>query len=205
MPVHLSRRQWGNRGPSGTPARASWYCATCGCENAPRARRCKTIGCGGTAAPAPGAGHRTDGYQAKRRAWVCVSCRAWHDAKPRTCINPECGNAATRKEKRFLNFDSKGEGLRFLRLWSWQDYGEIRPGTLVHHPRYALMAPAPGGNGPPVSVAVYEADAAYVRADGTAVVEDFKPPRAEALDPVFKLKRRWFTAQHAPLTITLVH
>ncbi len=149
-------------------------------------------GPGGVAA---GRFHRVDGYRASRKAWICIACRAWHDTKPKECIAPDCLSGD------FFLFDSKGEALRFLELWSQQDYGLIVPGTLEHHPRYALNAPAPGG-GPPITVAHYVADASYVRTGGERVVEDWKPGRDEALDPVFNLKRRWFEAQYTlPITI----
>lgn len=204
MTVHLSARQYGPRGPRGHPVNRNraWLCSTCGRENPPGSDQCRTIGCPGPQAGA--GGHRTGGYAKRKPAWICIVCRAYHEVRPRECIDPACTNAQSRKETRFLFCDSKVEALRFLELWAKQDHGEIANGTLVHHPRFELCTPDPQG-GPPVVASSYTADSSYRRAsDGVLVVEDVKPERAEAIDPVFRLKRRWFEAQYAPTRITLV-
>lgn len=167
MTLHFSDRQWGGASPRGGRGGARY-------------------------------GHRTDGYRQAQKAWICTDCRAFHQEKRLTCAMPvpvagkedapcPCGD--------FFYCDSKGEALHFLARWRLQDYGEIRAGTLEHHPRYPLFVPGPDGK--PVRFAIYEADLTFVwDATGQRVVEDFKPGRKDALDPVFKLKKRAFEAQY---------
>lgn len=137
---------------------------------------------------------KADGWNKARHAWICRLCGAWHDTKPTECASRGC----LAGQKDLLHFDSKGEAQRFAHLMFLQEQGEIT--ALRHHPRYALHALAPGGK--PVQVATYEADSVYRKPwrDGLdetmVIVEDYKPGSEKALDPTFKLKRRWFEAQY---------
>lgn len=116
------------------------------------------------------------------RAWVCAACLKSHAAKAKAC--GECGGA-------LVYFASKAEARRYAAL-RWEEHHGAIAGLEVH-PAFPLHAHTPGG---PVLVATYYADFRYTRA-GVEVVEDVKASsKAEALDPVFKLKRRHAEAEH---------
>lgn len=150
---------------------------------------------------------RVEGYQRRRKVWTCRACRAWHEEpkKPPAC--EQCGHTG---KDWALHYGSAGEGRRFVKLMRELDHGLIS--ELSHHPTFSLLAYTAQG---PVKAARYEADSCYRRLtcfveDGVQheqellVIEDYKPRAAAGLDPVFKLKRKWFEAQYAPWKITLI-
>lgn len=180
----------------------------------PRGGRGQRRGQGGFSSRLEGAGLR-------RIIWLCASCRRWHERevpaacpschgretlehdgkticascrKPRKATRPaqcqDCG------ETEMLKCDSAVEAQHFLALWLAQDAGEVR--GLRHHPRFPLVALCP--NKTLSTVGYYEADAQYERRapDGTwePRVDDVKPRSEQALDPLFRWKRKHVEAQY---------
>lgn len=130
-----------------------------------------------------GFANRVGGYQLSKKVWTCLACRAWHDPpKPKRC--QVCDHAA------FLYYDSAGEARYFIGLMRAQDAGQLT--DLQHHPRYSLHCFGVDGI---IEVMGYTADAEFVDR-GELVTADYKPKSAEGLDPVFKLKQRWFQAEY---------
>lgn len=162
---------------------------------------------------------RLEAHQSARGVWLCARCRRWHEkgtgglplgekGRPKQCAGERCGS------KELLRFDSAKEAQRFAHLLVLQDAGHIS--GLVHHPRYPLCV-LDAASGKPVEFAAYEADSEYRDRDGALVVEDVKGVRdpelepdaarraklREALDPVFRVKRRAFEAAYG-VTVRLV-
>ena len=113
-----------------------------------------------------------------------------------------------------LSFDSNAEARRYQELRLLLLAGEIT--DLVVHPRFALYAPllsdgvVQGDERPPATlqlctgeyggnclarrVGYYSADFAYVRRDGTPVVEDVKQPATRTA--VYRLKKKMVEATY---------
>jgi predicted nucleic acid-binding Zn-ribbon protein len=125
---------------------------------------------------------KEDGHRAAKKRHICIDCRHTQPETYKTC--PKCGS----KNRKY--FPSQTEANRAAQLLVMQDAGAIT--DLEFHPAYPLYAV--NSDGVKVAVCKYVADACYKSLDEN-VIEDSKAKDSDFIDPLSRMKIKWFQAQ----------
>lgn len=131
---------------------------------------------------------RLEAYGRAQRSWSCKGCGAHFEAKPpRVC--PECDRDAG-----FHYLASGAERQRLAQLRLMESAGKAS--QIKTQVRYPLKSRAG------VVIAHYVADFVYLDESGRQRIEDVKPKKH--IDPLSKMKIRWFEADYAPWAVKIV-